>query len=111
MWAMRITHVRGTLMIVCRGWILLALCVSGLIAAGATAQETPHDHSQMSMPAGGGWEVMQDGILFAAFNHQGGPRGGSEFVLPNWWMGMASRNTSHGRLTLTGMLSLDPLTV
>ena len=54
---------------------------------------------------------MQDGVLFAEFNHQGGPRGGNEFVAPNWWMGMASRSTSRGQLTFTGMLSLDPATV
>ena len=66
---------------------------------------------QMNMPAGNGWQFMQDGILFAAFNHQGGPRGGNEFVAPNWWMGMASRDTSRGRLTFTSMLSLDPATV
>lgn len=70
-----------------------------------------HDHMQMSMPMDEGWQLMQDGIVFAEFNHQGGPRGGNEFVVPNWWMGMASRKTSRGQLTLTGMLSLDPATV
>ena len=54
---------------------------------------------------------MQDGVVFANFNHQGGPRGGSEFVVPNWWMGMAGRDTRRGRVTLTGMFSLDPATV
>ena len=77
--------------------------------AGASAGQ--HDHMQMSMPVNDGWQLMQDGIVFAEFNHQGGPRGGNEFVVPNWWMGMASRKTSHGRLTFTGMLSLDPATV
>src|SRR5438105_11976909 len=57
------------------------------------------------------WQFMQDGIVFAEFNHQGGPRGGHEFVVPNWWMGMASRETARGRLTLSGMFSLDPATV
>jgi hypothetical protein len=60
---------------------------------------------------GQGWQFMQDGIVFAEFNHQGGRRGGNEFVVPNWWMGMATRSTSHGRLTFTSMLSLDPATV
>jgi hypothetical protein len=58
-----------------------------------------------------GWQIMQDGIVFAEFNHQGGPRGGDEIVAPNWWMGMASRETSRGRFTFTGMFSLDPATV
>lgn len=70
-----------------------------------------HDHAQMTMPAAGGWQLMQDGIVFANFNHQGGPRGGDELVVPNWWMGMASRETPRGRLTFSGMLSLDPATV
>src|SRR5581483_5782729 len=75
------------------GW----MCVCALaVASNARAQEH--------------WEFMQDGILFAEFNHQGGPRGGNEFVAPNWWMGMATRDTSRGRLTVTAMFSLDPAT-
>jgi len=63
------------------------------------------------MPMNDGWQFMQDGLVFLEFNRQGGPRGGSEFVAPNWWMGMATRKTSRGQLTLTSMLSLDPATV
>jgi hypothetical protein len=97
----------------CRRRIVPALCASlfSMCASAVSAQDTPHDHGQMSMPASGGWEFMQDGVVIAEFNHQGGPRGGSEFVAPNWWMGMATRETSRGRLTLTGMLSLDPAAV
>ena len=104
--------------------IVLALCcVSTLfMSVNARAQGTSpvsdgggageqHDHMQTSMPMDDGWQLMQDGIVFAEFNHQGGPRGGNEFVVPNWWMGMASRKTSRGQLTFTGMLSLDPATV
>jgi hypothetical protein len=79
--------------------------------AGAEAASGQHDHAQMAMPMNSGWQLMQDGIVFAEFNHQGGPRGGDEFVVPNWWMGMASRQTNRGQLTFTGMLSLDPATV
>jgi len=89
---------------------LWSLCFS-LIPAAAPAQDAAHDHTQMNMPANSGWQLMQDGIVFAELNHQGGPRGGNEFVVPNWWMGMASRGLSRGRLTFTGMLSLDPATV
>jgi hypothetical protein len=56
------------------------------------------------------WMLMSDGVLFATFNHQGGPRGGDEFLSTNWWMGMAGRQAGKGQLTLIGMLSLDPLT-
>ncbi len=54
---------------------------------------------------------MNDAVVNAMFNHQGGPRGADEFRAPNWWMGMASRAAGSGRLTFTAMLSLDPLTV
>jgi len=96
-----------------RRQIVLALwSVSfSVVSVAAIAQDTPHDHMQMNMPANSGWQFMQDGIVFAEFNHQGGPRGGNEFVVPNWWMGMANRDFSPGRLTFTGMLSLDPATV
>jgi hypothetical protein len=91
-----------------------------LVSTGARAQEARdalptgdglHEQMTMDMPAASGWQFMQDGVVFAEYNHQGGPRGGDEFIAPNWWMGMASRDTSHGRLTFTGMLSLDPVTV
>ena len=96
-----------------RRQIVLALwSVSvSVISAAALAQDTPHDHAQMNMSANSGWQFMQDGIVFAEVNHQGGPRGGNELVVPNWWMGMANRDFSSGRLTFTGMLSLDPVTV
>lgn len=69
-----------------------------------------HQHMQMDMPSAG-WQFMQDGVLFGVVNHQGGPRGGDEFVAPNWWMGMASRAVGASRLTLNAMVSLDPATV
>jgi hypothetical protein len=103
---------------------VLAFCVAGtfLIANGARAQVTApssepgtsagqHEQMQMNMPTDTTWQFMQDGIVFAEFNHQGSPRGGNEFVVPNWWMGMASRTTSRGQLTFTSMFSLDPATV
>lgn len=58
-----------------------------------------------------GWHVMQDAIVFGMFNHQGGPRGGDEFKVPNWWMGMFSRKVKSSQLTFNTMLSLDPATV
>jgi hypothetical protein len=104
--------------------IVLALCSVStfFVSNGALAQRTAapseagasagqHEHMQMNMPMNNGWQLMQDGIVFAELNHQGGPRGGNEFVAPNWWMGMATRKTSRGQLTFTGMLSLDPPTV
>ena len=101
-----------------RRQIVLALCLvmTGLVERRASAQDaTPSSdaaqHEGMQMNMHSGWQFMQDGVLFAEFNHQGGPRGGNEFVAPNWWMGMATRNALRGQLTLNGMLSLDPATV
>ena len=98
----------------CRIWFRLArmaTCAAVVsVSTMASAQEMasmPHMNMNMSE----GWQFMQDGILFAEFNHQGGPRGGEEFVAPNWWMGMASRNTTRGQFTFTSMLSLDAATV
>jgi len=73
-----------------------------------TAQEPDHQHMNMAMPSA--WQFMQDGVLFGMFNHQGGPRGDSEFKAPNWWMGMATRKVGTTQLTLNGMFSLDPAT-
>ena len=109
-------------MVIRRRQLALAFCVAGtcLYPNTARAQGTarPPDaaasdgqHEQMQMPMNNGWQFMQGGIVFAEFNDQGGPRGGSEFVAPNWWMGMASRATSRGQLTFAGMFSLDPATV
>jgi hypothetical protein len=90
------------------GVVVLACGYLGVVPA--RAQDVSPDH-QMNMGSSGGWQVMQDGIVFAEVNHQGGPRGGTDVVAPNWWMGMASRETARGRLTLNAMFSLDPGTV
>src|SRR5688500_8705077 len=57
------------------------------------------------------WHVMQDAVVFGLFNHQGGPRGGDEFRVPNWWMGMFSRKVGSTDLTINTMFSIDPVTV
>jgi hypothetical protein len=80
-----------------------------LIAFGVAvaAQDTP-----MNMDMGRHeWQIMQDGVAFAVFNDQGGPRGGNGFVVPDWWMGMATRKVGSSRLTLNAMFSLDPALV
>jgi hypothetical protein len=59
----------------------------------------------------GGWHVMQDAVVYGLFNHQGGPRGGDELRVPNWWMGMFSRRMGSSDFTINTMFSVDPLTV
>ena len=87
--------------------VLVGVFAVLIAAVPAAAQEHEHEHMNM----GPGWQFMQDWTLFGVFDHQGGPRGGDELVAPNWWMGTASNDTSRGRLTLTGMLSLEPATI
>jgi hypothetical protein len=77
--------------------------------APTPAQPVDHSHHQAA-PSGGSWTFMQDGVVFATFDSQGGPRGQQEFVSQNWWMGMASRSVGRSTFTLTGMLSLEPAT-
>jgi len=78
----------------------VALAATVSLPLSAFAQSEPAD-----------WHVMQDGVVFALFNHQAAPRGGDEFRVPNWWMGMFSRNAGRTSLTINTMLSLDLLTV
>ena len=86
--------------------VLAACAATLLIASPALAQE--HQHHTATP---GAWSMMQDGVIYAMFNRQGGPRGDREFVVPNWWMGMASRDVGRHRITFSGMLSLDAATV
>lgn len=52
-----------------------------------------------------------DGQAFITFNRQGGPRGDTELRSQNWLMGMATRPLGVGTLTLSGMVTAEPLTV
>src|SRR5205085_800269 len=82
-----------------------------LAAAAPAAGQTPEPMAMdMAAQPTAGWHVMQDAVVFGMFNHQGGPRGGDEFRVPNWWMGMFSRKVKSSDLTINTMLSLDPAT-
>jgi hypothetical protein len=54
---------------------------------------------------------MYDGVVFGTFSHHTGPRGGNEVLSTDWGMGIVTRQAGPGRLTLTGMLSLEPATM
>jgi hypothetical protein len=88
----------------------LAILLSMLSATAVIAQTHQHepDADRADAP---GWHVMQEAVVFGLFNHQGGPRGGDEFRVPNWWMGMFNRRLKSSSLTLNTMFSVDPLTV
>jgi len=84
-------------------------------AAGAPVQDPPapmqqpmqHEHAAMAS----GWQIMQDGVLFATFTDQTGERANRQLRSQNWWMLMAQHPAGKGTLTATLMLSLDPATV
>jgi hypothetical protein len=57
------------------------------------------------------WNTAWDGQAFVTFNRQGGSRGETEVRSQNWLMGMAARPLGLGTLTLSGMVSAEPLTV
>jgi hypothetical protein len=82
-------------------WIAITCVFGALIPRAAAAQSTESS----------GWHVMQDAVVYGLLNHQGGPRGGGEARVPNWWMGMFSRKVRSSDLTINTMLSLDALTV
>jgi hypothetical protein len=86
--------------------VLIVLTWSSRALAQDTGQMT-HDHAAMQR----GWMLMQDGAVFTTFNHQGGPRGGDELAVQNWWMGMGERALGPGRLRIGVMFSLEPATL
>jgi hypothetical protein len=87
--------------------VIGAALVTALTPRDARAQ-AGHEHHAA---AAAGWRLMQDGVVAGIFNEQGGPRGDREFFVPNWWMGMLTRDAGRHRITLSGMFSLDPATV
>jgi hypothetical protein len=87
-----------------------ACAVLFLSFAGAANAQTPqHDHAAMAQA--GPWHTMQDGVVFLTMNHQGSERGGDEFAVQNWWMGMATRQAGAGILRMAVMFSLEPATL
>ena len=87
------------------------LGASVALTAAAVPARAQHVHST-DMPAESpGWHFIQDSLVLGIFNQQGGPRGGDEFKVPNWWMGILSRKVKASELTFNTMLSLDPATV
>ncbi len=103
--------------------VVLAVSVPAAAQTSATQTQAPsppsettavqpavaHVH-QHDAAAASPWHFMQDAVIFATFNSQGGTRGQQDFISQNWWMGMASRKVGRSTLTLTGMLSLEPAT-
>jgi hypothetical protein len=99
--------------------LTLFLCASSATAARQAPVESDPDKDRGSAatssslradPTPDRWSLGLDGVVFGTFNQQGGTRGDREFVSQNWMMGMANRRLGRGRLTLTGMVSAEPVT-
>src|SRR6476620_1913559 len=76
-----------------------AAAVLALCAAPAAAQSTET------------WHWMSDGVVFANFNHQSSDRGDTQFRSQNWIMGSGSHKLGKGQLFVSGMVSLEPVSV
>jgi hypothetical protein len=83
---------------------LCVLCVFFVLPICADAQDNPP-------PPPPAWTTSVDGQAFVTFNRQGGSRGHTELRSQNWLMGMASHPLGSGTLTLSGMVTAEPLTV
>jgi hypothetical protein len=108
---------RRTLILVV--WALITFSVPQQATAqpSPAAPESPgqkDDHAQHRQAEGEAtapWHFMQDGALFGMLNVQGSPRGETEGVVTNWWMGMWGRQVRRHELMLTAMFSLEPATL
>jgi hypothetical protein len=87
---------------------IVGILLLGGAADGRGQDPEPQDHTNSTSPSS--WMLTYDGVLFATFSHQTGPRGADEFVSTDWLMGMAMRQAGPGLLTLTGMASLERAT-
>lgn len=83
--------------------------IATTISFAPAARAQTHQHAPET--AASQWHVMHDAVAFGLFNSQGGPRGGEQLVVPNWWMGMFNRKVGRSDVTINTMLSLDALTV
>jgi hypothetical protein len=58
----------------------------------------------------GGWEFMAHGVIFADYNHQGGPRGEGKAESVNWGMLMEQHALGRGTILFRQMFSEESLT-
>jgi hypothetical protein len=58
-----------------------------------------------------GWTFMLHGRAFLQYLHESGDRGAEQTGSINWLMAAADRPAGKGRLTLRGMLSVEPWTI
>jgi hypothetical protein len=100
--------------------LVLLLGVSTLLAAESPSVSAVSNQADAAQNAGSApsppvdpphtWAFRFDGVLFGTFNRQGGRRGETELRSQNWLMAMGSRPLGSGTLSVTGMMTAEPLT-
>jgi hypothetical protein len=86
-----------------------------ILTSGLSAQDMPPGHHHPAAPEPSettSWTVTTDWNVIAGYNYQ--QRLFADFAAiesQNWGMVAATRKAGPGRLTLSGMLSLEPLTI
>jgi hypothetical protein len=80
-------------------------------ASSGTSAEPNSTPAPMLMTMKGPWMLMFHASVFVADTQQSSSRGADKLFSTNWFMPMAERRLGPGRLTLRGMLSLEPATV
>jgi hypothetical protein len=99
--------------------IIQILVLISLLAVRVAAQdpqpapEHPPEHHHMAAPPTiDGWSWATDANVFVGYNYQHRPFADFAAVeSQNWFMLSGTHKAGPGRLTLTGMLSLEPLTI
>jgi hypothetical protein len=66
---------------------------------------------RVSAQSSDGWHWMADGVIFANLNHQSTTRGETQLRSQNWLMASGSHKAGGGQLFVSGMLSLEPVTL
>jgi hypothetical protein len=89
----------------------VTLVVLLTVAARSARAQDPAAQEHLHQPVSSSWMLMYDGVVFGTYSRHTGPRGSNELVSTDWFMGMASRQAGPGRLTLTGMASLERATM
>ncbi|MFI5233054.1 MAG: hypothetical protein ACHQSE_11160 [Gemmatimonadales bacterium] len=82
----------------------LALAAAAAVSMPLGAQSLPAIET-----TAGNWRLMFEGVAYAQYDHQDGPRGASQAGSLNWGMFMAAHDVGAGQLQLRTMLSLDAL--
>src|SRR5690348_6885520 len=97
------------------GKSLRAFLFSCLLACSVPAGAQDHVHEPTASPdpaSSQSWTISTDANVFGGFNYQ--QRRYFDFAAwesQNWWMGAATHSAGAGRLTVQGMLTLEPLTL